>query len=859
MARIEAELKTDLDHNLNLKEEHVIVSGGKLTVLEGKREIDSRRLDQIEKAHVESGFGINKLLLKMKQGEELEFCYFTKARSANFGKLAEGINDYFSKGRTTKLAFQKEKTERILRVHTLFWLYAFGRKYRATLLFGLAISLIVALVNLVPPYLLSVLIDSVILAQSPSPSLFPLIIAALFGSYATAMLLSMLQSLLLNGTGFKIITDMRNKLFAHVVKLPPTFIDNMSTGRIISRLIGDAGNTQWLMVQGLPTVVTNSLTLLGIGIILFVMFPALAVYVLVPVPFVIWLIFRYNRKADTMYFRNWRRSADMTSAISDTVPNYAIVKAASKERAESEKFQATTGKYFSSQMDLTKLNLNWQIIGFSTSLATLMIWWVGGHLVIGGVLQLGVVTAFIAYLSMFYGPINNLGDTIPFVLQSITSGQRLREILDQEVPALKHRAQHMEKPKGDIKFSNVAFEYTHPFPTIKGVNIKIKHGSKAVLVGKSGSGKTTLAKLLLRMYELNDGKITIGGKDIAKFGLDYLRHGIAYVPQEAVLFDESVAYNVGYYSPTEPDPLEIMLVCADASIHNEVMRMPLRYDTTIGERGYALSGGQRQRLSIARGMLTDPNIVVLDEVTSNLDAINASEVEGTMSHFTKHRTSISITHDAKEIMGADYVVVMDNGMVIEQGAPKELLKKKGKLSKLMRTKAHRSKREFERPSTNKVARFIASASHIKVSKGSRPSLINVSYKHSDFKDLMPTLPFPITHPNIVVFNDKEGKPMLLTNDTQKLPGEQYEILNATLNVTNFKLKILQITKVTINGDGIDWFVKTDRGKKKVTTGYRRSIRDLGRKFVLQDYEGSVFEADRGDLDERSNMLIDNAI
>jgi ABC-type multidrug transport system ATPase subunit len=366
---------------------------------------------------------------------------------------------------------------------------------------------------------------------------------------------------------------------------------------------------------------------------------------------------------------------------------------------------------------------------------------------------------------------------------------------------------------------------------------------------------------MMRLYELKDGSITIGGKNIAAFGLDRLRASIAYVPQEAVLFDNSVAYNVAYYSSLEVDPLKIMLACADAAIHREIMKMPICYDTGIGEKGFALSGGQRQRLSIARAVLTDPNIVILDEVTSNLDAINASEVEETIAHFTKNRTAISITHDAKEISEADYAVVMEGGTVVEQGPPRALLKRKGKLSALMRSKAYSQvrNRQGEGSAINTVARHIASATQIAVSKGSRRSLLCISYKGRRFRDLTPQFPFPITHPEVIIFNDRKEKPILLINDRGGLDRKDAGVLDNAISVTNFKPTILQISSVRMTGDGLEWFVKTNRGKSKIRTETRRSVRDLGKKLVLIDKDGSVFEAERSKLDARSQKIIEGAI
>ncbi len=856
------ELKADLDRSLNIGEETVSVAAGELAVRGAGGEILRLPLKGIERVFVESGLGIGKLVAKRKGGGEVEVAYFTKECTENFSRLANAINDYYLKGKGKRVVFEPGRRERGGGVNTLRWLYGFASDHLGLMALGMGISVLLTLINLVPPYLLKILIDNVILSSHPSGTLFQDLTAALVASYVLALLLNVAQGYFLNKAGNRIVANMRGRLFAHVMKLPPAFIDRMSTGRILSRLISDAGNTQWLMTFGIPTVVTNTLTVVGIGVILFSLYPPLALYVLIPVPFIVYVIYRYRSRSQNIYHKNWRKSADMTSMISDVVPNYTIVKAASKEGFEADKFGAVVSQYYGSQMAITRLNiLSWPFIGFLTSLATVMIWWVGGNSVISGSIQLGIITAFIAYMATFYGPINQLGNTIPFVQQSITSGDRLRELFDERVPPLRNQRDNA-RLRGDIVFRGVSFEYAHPFPTIKNVSMTIKEGTRVAIVGKSGSGKTTLAKLLLGLYRIDEGRITIGGRDISRAGLENLRKSVAYVPQEAVLFDNSVAYNLSYYTEYgTKTPLEVMRACADAALHDEVMRMPLAYDTNIGERGYSMSGGQRQRLSIARAILTDPNIVLLDEVTSNLDAINAAEVGETIARFVRDRTAISITHNASEITGADRVLLMDEGMLVEQGTPRELIGRRGKFYGMLKGRFDTTslRRRGAARKGNVIARAAADAGEIDVARGGRRSLVDAVCAGRRMRGLMPKLPFPISNPQLVILYDRRNIPQVIIGDIGKLRGDSREALADAVAANNFKPRVLGVRALLITGDGIEWRLRTDRGERTVVTRSRRSVMQVGDRIVLLDMQGSVFEMDLKDLDERSRALVEDSI
>ncbi len=481
------EIKTDLTHELAFGSESVVVIGGQLTIIsEDGTKIFEERLKDITKAWVDEGIGIGKLVVSTSNGERKEVAYFTKKKSGNFGRLAGAIKNYSKTGKLLQPDFLPEGKRKGSKVGALLWLLKFASGYKKELFIGMVLSLIITGLALVPPYLLKVLIDNVLTTNTHSMPLFEELTAVLFLSYLAITLMSIGQSYILNSTGQKIINELRSKTFRHVMSLSQSFIDRFPTGKVLSRLTSDAGNTNWLMVWGIPTVMTNLLTIVGTGIILFGMYPALAIYVLIPVPFVIVAIYFYRRKSQRIYHKNWRRSADVTSAIADIIPNYPIIKASAKEEFEGTNIDSRLDELYNAAMGVTTLNLTYfPAIGFIATIATIVIWWQGGNLVIEGVIQLGVITAFVAYTALLYGPVNNLGSVIPFIQQGITSGDRLREILETEPDIERQESPKKPSLDGDISFEHVNFGYAPFDPLIEDLSFKIKKGSRVAIVGRS--------------------------------------------------------------------------------------------------------------------------------------------------------------------------------------------------------------------------------------------------------------------------------------------------------------------------------------------------------------------------------------
>lgn len=725
------------------------------------------------------------------------------------------------------------------------------------------LSLVAVGFALVPPYLLKVLIDSVILSQTHPEALFIELTVVLVLSYALSNLVNAFQSFAMGKAGNKILLDLRGKVFTRVMRLSPKAIEEISTSRIESRLTSDTGYIQWVMTWGLGIAITNAFTIIGIGIILFSIFPALALYILVPIPIIIWLIISYNKRADRAYHRSFRKRADITTKVFDVVPNYLTVKAATKEGAEQKDFEGNLNENYKSQMDVTKVEIKyWQPVGFLTALATILIWWIGGNQVIAGISQLGVITAFLAYMSMFYSPIQQLSNIMPNLQESIASSQRIRELFNPEYD--EEMVTKSREPKlGDyIEFKNVWFGYDSLFPILKDISIKIPKGRKTAIVGKSGSGKTTMLKLILNLYKIDKGDIRFGKESIRRIDTNHLRKNIAYVPQDATFFENSIRYNISYYLPTEPKPLQIIAAAKAAELHDEIMKFPLKYDNRVRGMGVNLSGGQRQRLSIARVLLSDSKIVLLDEITASLDAINARKVNKAIMKIEKGKTVVIVAHDVTEIMDSDYAILLEDGKVAEQGAPQKLIRKKGKLFKMFKyrfgtTKTYNVKQKADIQSFTKHIAY--NEQDVTITRGPRKSIVDAKLGSRTMKGLEPKTPFPISHPEFIILTSKKGKEIAALQDYTKLSKGSKEALERSLSVSNFNPNVTSIRDIKITGDGLSWKLSTDKGNMQVLTRNRQDITTDGDNVILIDEFNIPLKIDTTKLNPKSLDLLEKSI
>jgi ATP-binding cassette, subfamily C, bacterial len=858
------QIKANLNNKGELKEETISIASGKLTVKGEDGEVLSINTKDIEKASIEEGVGIAKLIIKRKDGSESEAAYFTKSEVKMFAKFSEAINQYIVKNKAISATFTSEK-KNTGGISTIYWLYNFTKDHRKILTIGVALSLVLVFLNLIPPYLLKVLIDNVILSQTHSISLFEELTIILIASYAASAVISTIQQYALSIAGNRIVTDLRSKFFDKAVKLPAGDIDTITPTRILTRLTTDTGNMNWLMTYGLSTVITNALTIIGIGVILFLLFPALAIYVLLPIPFLIVLIIRYNSRSDRAYHKSWRRSADLTTKINDVIPNYTIVKSANKADFEGEEFNEGLDKYYETQMGIQRMELvHWQPVGFLLSIAAVIIWWVGGNLVIVGTLQLGVVTAFLAYMGMFYSPIQQLSTYIPYLQEAVTSGERIREVFDSESKGKEPTGTKKPNLFKDIKFNDVWFGYDPLFPVIKGMTTTIEKGKITSVMGKSGAGKSTVSKLLLGLYKIDSGAIKFGEVNINDIDVNYLRSRIAYVPQDSTFFENTIAYNILYFANKTMKPIELISVGKAVEMHQEIMRFPLCYDNRIRGRGMSLSGGQRQRLAIARALLSGSDIIVLDEITANLDAINARKINNMLVKLESNKTMVFVTHDITEIMDSDYAIVLDNGTISEQGKPTSLIKKKGALYEMFKYKL--TARSKSRPNLKRntlaffVKDYVVDEKELKIEDGERRSFVNLIRNSKLIKRLTPKRPFPVSNPEFIIFYAKDGKEDLFAIENyNKLDAKSRQVLEHALEASNFSPKVTSIKYIKITGDGLDWGLKTDKGDMVYNTKNRSDIVSRGNYIILIDEFNTPLKIDVRSLDKASLDLLERSV
>jgi len=862
---LKAAVETDLDRNLENNYERISLEDGVLQIAGPDGTFRKIDVSALKGARIEDGVGIGKLILLRSDGKEDEVAYFTRKKLSEMREFCAELTGAIS-GKKMEAASEQEKESGAGgRKSTLLWLVNFMRPYRSKLIGGLLLSIVLTGLNLVPAYLLKDLIDEVLLSPHHPEGIFLNLTLILLVSYMLIAVVTLFQNYVLNTLGQRVVNDLRYKVYSHAIKLPSSSIERITTGRILSRLTTDVGNAQWLMVWGVPTLTVNILTLVGIGVILFITDVSLAIYVLIPVPFIIWALISYRRRSHLIYHRNWRRSADVTASVSDTVPGYAVIKSFANEDHESKRIGNSLDSLYESQVDVVKMNLTyWPAIGFMTSLATIAIWWVGGKEVIAGTIQLGVITLFVSYMALFYAPINNLSNTVPFIQQAATSGDRLRELL--EARAEDASGKSLPSLSGDIVFRNVEFGYEKGVPVLKDFNLNVRKGEKLAIVGRSGSGKTSVSRLLLRFNEGYSGAITIGDTDLKQIDIHHLRQRIAYVPQEVVLFDNTVAYNVTYSTFSERGEVDctgVIRACMSAGIHDEVMALSLAYDTNLGEKGSTLSGGQRQRISLARALLRRPDIIILDEATSYLDVLSEREIYSRMITLVEGRTAIIITHNVFEALSADRVVVMKEGRIIQEGRPSDLLSVNGEFKNMFREFAA-GKEEMDVASLYTSATDRTGMTEIReisgsigITQGRRESLVNVETAEGSITDARPYLPFPISNTRVVLLRNSDGKWFMLAGREEITSGR--EILERAVKLGCLRQKVDGIERISVSGDELQWELRTAGKIATVTTRGRRNVIRFQGRIVLIDTDDDIYEIDMSLLDRRSSRMVNRTI
>ena len=567
---------------------------------------------------------------------------------------------------------------------TFLRLLLYIKPYRGKLAIAFMLAAGVTILGLLPPYLVKIIIDDVIIKKNMR--LFTVIIGILFLIYILRSILISFRIVMDNIVQQGLIFDLRNHVYHSLQRLSLSYFEVRETGKIVSRIINDVEALQAIVTSGLVTLFVAFITFIGSLAILVTINLKLTLIAMVPIPLLTFLIFRFSGKAHRSYRQVRRKLAKVTSILQENIFGIREIKTFTQEEYEKKKFSIQGKGYLRSNMRIAKLwSIYYPLILFVSSLGTVLVLWFGGGEVIAGVLSIGSLVAFYGYLGLFYQPIDQLNQVNNMFQHARAAGERVFDIIDA-IPEVEEPIDVISLSfpvKGAVEFNNVCFSYNEKEQVIDDISLKVEPGEKIAIVGPSGSGKTTLISLIPRFYDISKGFIAIDGYDIRKLRLSYLREQIAIVLQEPFLFNESLRKNIGF-SKEEASKEEIIAAAKNANADEFINKFPNGYETRAGERGTNLSLGQKQRISIARAILKDSSILILDEATSSVDTEVEALIQEALEHLMENRTSFIIAHRLSTIRNADRIVVMDKGRIVEIGTHWELLRKRGLYSQLYR-------------------------------------------------------------------------------------------------------------------------------------------------------------------------------
>jgi len=476
----------------------------------------------------------------------------------------------------------------------------------------------------------------------------------------------------------KVVFDLKTQVFAAMQRLSLGFFASKETGTLMTRVSHDANNLQFFFHDGFPYFIVMATNLVGIVVVMLSMNWWLTLLVLVPTPFIVLFVTKVFPILWNAYSRRYRRAASLNALINDTLSGIRVVKAFGKEDTERERFAYRNFRVFQTNMELGFISSKlFPTLSLVMNCGGLMVWLIGGLQASNGVMTLGTLMTFIGYLGMLYQPLEWMTHIVDWWSSCMNSAQRIFEILDakSDVPE-KPNPVRLPEIAGRIELIDVSFGYEPNKPVLEHITLDIKPGEMIGVLGYSGAGKSTLVNLISRLYDVDEGVIKIDGVDVRDAAIADLRRQIGMVPQDTYLFAGSIAENVAYAKP-DATREEIIEACKVAGAHDFIIKLPNGYDTMIGHHGQNLSGGERQRLSIARAILHNPRILILDEATASVDTETERAIQEGLERLVKGRTTIAIAHRLSTLRNADRLLVIDKGKVVEMGTHEELIALQG--------------------------------------------------------------------------------------------------------------------------------------------------------------------------------------
>ncbi len=683
-------LKTDLTDDFCFGEVWLLVSGNVLYKV-AKGAAETFPLSQEDTFFVD--IAATTLSVIKKSGEEFcVVCRGTNAMNKKFGAFTEQAERLAHGEALSVKECRKEEPDCcpncgrpyrddthicphcINKAHILRRLLAYSGKYKKYIAFIFAFILLTAVFEVVLPYFQgAALFDEVLNQSHPNYGKIFRLVGFLVLLQTVSILLTILYGRRNARFANEIVYNMRSDVFASMQRLSIRFFTDKETGSLMTRVNSDAEEVQWFMLDGIPFLIMNFLKLAGVAAIMIAMKPGLSVLVLIPAPFII-LFFRYFMpRFDRMFSKSFRYKSLMTSRMNDSFTGVRVVKAFGKEQTETGSFAKASRAFGDINAEINiKSGTVFPLVSLVMWLGSLVIYIIGGKLIIDGKMGFGQLTSLVGYVGMIYGPLEWLTNMVQQFASAMNSANRVFEIIDAR--SVIHEA---EQPKsvehftGRVRFENVCFSYVPNRPVLKNISFEAAPGEHIGIVGPSGAGKSTLINLITRLYDPDSGGIYFDDTDLRDLSLDWLHEQVGIVLQDTYLFMGTVFDNIAYTKPNATRE-EVIRAAKMADAHDFIMKLDDGYDTWIGTGGKGLSGGERQRISLARAILKDPSILILDEATSAVDTQTELHIQKALEMLSKGRTTFNIAHRLSTLRNADRLIVIENGNLVEMGTHAEI-------------------------------------------------------------------------------------------------------------------------------------------------------------------------------------------